>query len=409
MAVFAWQGVTTSGKEVKGVRDADSAKALRALLRKDGILVTKILEESEARQKAAREIDFKRYFQRVTSLDIAFTTRQLATLLRSGVPLVESLTAMTDQIEKPDLKNAFTQCRDKINEGSSFADALRQHPNIFEPLYVNMVAAGEASGTLEGVLTRLADFLESQAKLKNKVAGALAYPAFMVLMAVGTVSLMMIVVVPKVTAIFEDFEQALPWYTQLLILVSDIFAGYWWLLGLLTVGGVMGFRRWKATPKGRERWDRFVLKAPLFGSLILMAAIARFARTLATLLKSGVPVLQAMEITRNVLGNTELMNVIEEARVSIREGESIAAPLKRSGKIPPIVTHMIAVGERSGQLEEMLENVASSYDTQVEAKVQAITSLLEPLLIVVLGGMTGGIAFSILMPLMKINQFVSGG
>lgn len=409
MAVFAWQGVTTSGKEVKGVRDADSAKALRALLRKDGILVTKILEESEARQKAAREIDFKRYFQRVTSLDIAFTTRQLATLLRSGVPLVESLTAMTDQIEKPDLKNAFTQCRDKINEGSSFADALRQHPNIFEPLYVNMVAAGEASGTLEGVLTRLADFLESQAKLKNKVAGALAYPAFMVLMAVGTVSLMMIVVVPKVTAIFEDFEQALPWYTQLLILVSDIFAGYWWLLGLLTVGGVMGFRRWKTTPKGRERWDRFVLKAPLFGSLILMAAIARFARTLATLLKSGVPVLQAMEITRNVLGNTELMNVIEEARVSIREGESIAAPLKRSGKIPPIVTHMIAVGERSGQLEEMLENVASSYDTQVEAKVQAITSLLEPLLIVVLGGMTGGIAFSILMPLMKINQFVSGG
>lgn len=408
MAVFAWQGVTTAGKEVKGVRDADSAKALRALLRKDGILVTKILEEAEARQKAAREVDFKRYFQRVSSLDVALTTRQLATLLRSGVPLVESLTAMTDQIDKPDLKNAFTQCRDKINEGTSFADALRQHPKIFEPLYVNMVAAGEASGTLEAVLGRLAEFLEGQAKLKSKVAGALAYPAFMVVMAMATVSMMMIVVVPKVTAIFEDFEQALPWYTQVLIFVSDVFAGYWWLLILLTVGGVVGFRKWKASPKGREQWDRFVLRAPLFGQLILMSAIARFTRTLATLLQSGVPVLQALEITRNVLGNTELMQVIEDARVSIREGESIAAPLKRSGKIPPIVTHMIAVGERSGQLEEMLENVANSYDTQVEAKVQGITSLIEPLLIVVLGGVTGGIAFSILMPLMKINQFVSG-
>lgn len=408
MAVYAWQGVTTAGKEVKGVRDADSAKALRTLLRKDGILVTKILEEAEARQKAAREIDFKRYFQRVSGLDVALTTRQLATLLKSGVPLVESLTAMTDQIEKPELKNAFTQCRDKINEGSSFADALRQHPGIFEPLYVNMVAAGEASGTLEGVLGRLAEFLESQAKLKSKVAGALAYPVFMVLMAIGTVSLMMIVVVPKVTAIFADFEQALPWYTRLLIFVSDIFADYWWLLIGLTVGGVTGFLRWKASEKGREQWDRWVLKAPLFGSLILMAAISRFSRTLATLLKSGVPVLQALEITRNVLGNVELSRVIEDARVSIREGESIAAPLKRSGKIPPIVVHMIAVGERSGQLEEMLENVANSYDTQVEAKVQGITSLIEPLLIVVLGGVTGGIAFSILMPLMKINQFVAG-
>lgn len=408
MAVYAWQGVTTSGKEVKGVRDADSAKALRAQLRKDGILVTKILEESEARQKAAREIDFKRFFQRVTRIDLAFTTRQLATLLRSGVPLVEALTAITEQIEKPELKAALTQCRDKINEGSSFADALRQHPKIFEPLYVNMVAAGEASGTLEVVLGRLADFLENQAKLQSTVAGALAYPAFMVLMAIGTVSLMMVVVVPKVTAIFQDFAQALPWYTRLLIFVSDVFAGYWWLLALLTVGGIFGFRRWKRSPKGRERWDRFVLRAPLFGSLVLMAAIARFSRTLATLLKSGVPVLHAMEITRNVLGNTELMRVIEDARVSIREGDSIAGPLKRSGKIPPIVTHMIAVGERSGQLEEMLENVANSYDTQVEAKVQAITSLLEPLLIVVLGGVTGGIAFSILMPLIKINQFVSG-
>lgn len=408
MAVYEWQGITTAGKEVKGVRDADNPKALRTLLRKDGILVTKILEEAAAREKKAREIDLGRFFKRVTGLDVALATRQLATLLKSGVPLVESLSALTDQLDKPDLKNAFTQARDKINEGTSFADALKAHPTIFPVLYVNMVAAGEASGTLEAVLGRLAEFLEGQAKLKNKVTSALAYPAFMMLMGMATVSIMMVVVVPKVTAIFQDFAQALPWYTQLLIFISDVFAGYWWAIILGVVGGVFGFRRWKATPKGRERWDRFTLDAPLFGSLALMVAVSRFARTLATLLRSGVPLLNAMEITRNVLENTELMRVIEEARVSIREGESIAAPLKRSGRLPPIVTHMIAVGERSGQLEEMLENVADSYDAQVEAKVQTLTSLLEPMLIVILGGMSGGIALAILMPLMRINEFVAG-
>jgi general secretion pathway protein F len=408
MAVFEWQGVTAAGKDVKGVRDAENAKALRTALRRDGILVTKILEEAEARQKKAREVDFGRLFQRVNALDIALTTRQLATLLKSGVPLVESLTAMIDQLEKPDLKNAFTQTRDRINEGTSMAESLKAHPKIFPPLYVNMVAAGEASGTLDAVLSRLADFLESQAKLRNKVTSALAYPAFMFLMGITTVSIMMIVVVPKVTAIFEDFEQALPWYTQVLIFISGVFTDFWWLLLILGVGGFFGFRYWRGTPKGRERWDRFVLVVPLFGQLFLMVAVSRFARTLGTLLKSGVPLLSAMEITRNVLENTELMRVIEEASTSIREGESIAAPLKRSKRFPPIVTHMIAVGERSGQLEEMLENVAQSYDVQVEARVQMITSLLEPALIVVMGGMSAGIAFAILMPLMRINEFVAG-
>ncbi len=408
MAVYEWQGITTAGKEVKGVRDADSPKALRLLLRRDGVLVTSILEEAAARQKKSREIDFGRYFRRVTSLDVALATRQLATLLKSGVPLVESLNALTDQLDKPDLKNAFTQTRDKINEGSSFADALKAHPKVFEPLYVNMVAAGEASGTLESVLSRLALFLEGQARLKSKVTSALAYPAFMALMGLATLSIMMVVVVPKVTAIFDDFEQALPWYTQVLIFVSSIFTDYWWLLIILSVGGFIGFRRWRDTPKGREKWDRFVLKAPLFGSLILMVAVSRFTRTLGTLLRSGVPLLQALEITRNVLGNTELMKVIEDARNAIREGESIAQPLKRSGKLPPIVTHMIAVGERSGQLEEMLENVADSYDQQVESRVTMLTSLLEPMLIVLLGGMSAGIALAILMPLMRINEFVAG-
>jgi general secretion pathway protein F len=406
MAVYEWRGLSPTGREVKGVRDADNPKLLRTLLKKEGILLTSALEESVAKKANARNIDLFRYFRRVSTLDLAMMTRQFATLLKSGVPLVESMSALIDQMESPELKNALTQTRDRVNEGSSLHEALRQHPSVFPVLYVNMVEAGEASGTLEVVLSRLADFLESQSKLNNKVASALAYPLFMALMGLVTITIMMVVVVPKVTSIFEDFQQALPWYTRVLIFSSDVFVNYWWLLISLVALAVYTFRRWRASPEGRASWDRRILKLPLFGKLLMMVAVARFSRTLSTLLKSGVPLLRAMEITRNVLGNVELMRVIEEASSSIREGESIAAPLKRSGKFPPIVTHMIAIGERSGQLEEMLENVAIAYDAQVETRVATMTALLEPMMIVVMGGISGGIAFSILMPLMRINEFV---
>lgn len=406
MAVFAYKGIDARGKNVKGVQDADSPKALRLTLRRDGVMVTEVLEQAEAEKRNAREIDFKKMFRRVSAMDVAITTRQLAVLLRSGIPLVEALTALTDQLEQPELKMAFTNTRDKVNEGTSFADALKDHPKIFGNLYVNMVSAGEASGTLEVVLQRLAEFLDNQAKLKGKVAGALAYPAFMTLMGVGIMIVMMAVVVPKVTSIFADFDQALPWYTELLIIVSSIFTDYWWLLMMGVGGAVYGFRRWVSSTEGRLKWDLFVLRVPLFGQLMILVAVSRFSRTLATLLSSGVPVLQAMDITRNVLGNTALMNVIEEARASVREGESIAKPLKESGRFPPIVTHMIAIGERTGQLEEMLEHVAVAYDQQVEIRVETMTSLLEPMIIILMGGMSGGIAFAILMPLLQINEFV---
>lgn len=406
MAVYEWRGVNAAGRTVKGVRDAESPKALRNMLRRDGVLVTDVVEESEARQRKGREIDFKRFFQFVSTQDVALATRQLATLIRSGIPLVEALTALIDQLESPDLQSAFTQTRDKVNEGSSFADALKAHPKIFSHLYVNMVAAGEASGTLEVVLARLADFLEGQAQLRGKVTGALVYPAIMVVISIGIVMLMMTVVVPKVTAIFDDFSQALPWYTELLIFSSDMLMNFWWLWGGMTVGAVYVFRKWKNTDEGRAKWDRFTLTAPLFGKLLTMVAVSRFSRTLATLLSSGVPILHAMEITRNILGNTVLMKVIEDARDNVREGESIAKPLKDSGRFPPLVTHMIAIGERSGQLEEMLEHVAHSYDQQVDVRVNAMTRILEPMVILIMGGMTGFIALSILMPLLQINEFV---
>jgi len=406
MAVFAWQGVDNKGKNVKGIRDADNARVLRTVLKKEGILATAIEEEHVARTKSAREINFGAFFNRVSTFDVGIITRQLATLLRSGVPLVEALSALIEQVENPSLGSALTQIRDKVNEGTSFADALRAHPSIFPDLYVNMVAAGETSGTLDTVLERLADHLDAAAKLRTKVTSALAYPAFMVVFGVGVIALLMMVVVPKMTSIFEGFDAVLPWYTRTLIFVSHTLGDFWWLLLALVVGAVYAVRRWRATPEGRVQWDTRLLKLPVLGSLVLMIAIARFSRTLGTLLSSGVPVLTALDITRNVLGNVELMRVVEDARGSIREGESIAAPLKRSGAFPPIVTHMIAIGERSGQLEQMLEHVAIAYETQVDARLATLTSLLEPIMIVVMGVIAGSIAMSILLPLMQINEFV---
>lgn len=406
MGSYEWSGVGPRGGSVKGVRDADNPRALRVLLRREGILVTEIVDESAARRRKSRDVDLKRFFRRVSAIELAMLTRQLATLLRSGIPLVEALSALIDQLDQPELKEALSQTRVRVNEGTSFADALAMHPKVFSTLYINMVAAGEASGTLEAVLGRLGEFLDYQARLKSKVTGAVAYPAFMALMGVAIIILMMTVVVPKVTAIFEDFNQVLPWYTRLLIFSSQVMTEWWWLLLGLVVAAVYAFRRWRSTPAGRARWDRMVLTMPLAGKVIVMVAVARFARTLSTLLSSGVPVLRAMEITRNVLGNQELQRVVEEARSSVREGESIAVALKRSQRFPPIVTHMIAIGEKSGQLEQMLEHVAASYDTQVESRLAALTSLLEPLMIVLMGSISGGIAFSILTPLLQINEFV---
>ena len=350
--------------------------------------------------------------------------------------------------------------RDRLNEGSSLAKALEAHPKVFPPLYVNMVAAGEASGTLEVVLDRLSDFMENQARLKGKVSAALAYPILMLIIGTVLITVMMIVVVPKVTSIFASLDRALPWYTAVLIFISNAVSSNVTLgtvlslvgstfvrraiapgpsrnsfvvaalvafgvlclsafavesvslLGLgvffgLVLGVALGqFLTFVATPQGQLWKDGVALRAPIFGVVVRMLAVSRFSKTLATLLKSGVPLLKAMDIVKNVLDNAKLSKVVEEAIGSIREGESIAGPLRKSGQFPPIVTHMIAVGEKSGQLEQMLENVSKAYDSQVETRIQAMTSLLEPLIIVFMGGGVGFIAFSILMPLIQMNDFV---
>jgi general secretion pathway protein F len=407
VAVFEFRGVeAASGKSVKGFRDAENPKGLRAMLRREGILLTQATEESARVAREKKNVDLFAFFRRPSGSDVAVMTRQLATLVRAGVPLVESIQALTEQVENEQLVRILTSVRESLNEGTSFAKSLEAHPRIFQSLYVNMVAAGEASGTLEAVLERLADFMEGQARLRGKVAGALAYPLLMAVIGTALVGFLMVAVVPKVTSVFDSLGQALPWYTALLIVVSNVVAGYWWLLiGGLSLG-IYLFRRWKRTPAGKMRWDTFRLRAPLFGRLTLLVAVARFARTLSTLLSSGVQLLPAMEIGRHVLENARLETVIGDAIGSIRGGESIAEPLKRSKAFPPMVTHMIAVGEKTGQLEAMLENVSRSYEADVETRVTALTSLLEPIMIVLLGGMVGFIAMAILMPLIQMNQLV---
>ncbi|MSP24101.1 MAG: type II secretion system protein GspF [Myxococcales bacterium] len=408
MAVFEYSGIAVgTGKSVKGQRDADNARALRTQLRKDGVLLTSAAEERQAQiAKPRGAFNLREWLDRPGTDDVAIMTRQLATLVRAQIPLFEALSALIDQVEKPGLRRALTTVRDSVREGRSFADALGEHPLIFPDLYVNMVRAGESSGTLEAVLGRLTQFTEGQAKLRGKVSSALAYPVLMILISVVMISVLMASVVPKVTSIFDSMHKALPWYTALLIAVSRIMSDYWWLLLLVLGLTVSAFRRWRRTVEGRLTWHRFVLKTPLFGKLVMMVAISRFSRTLSTLLGAGIALLPAMGIVRNVLGNAALEKVVENATNSIREGQSIAEPLKASGHFPPLVTHMIAIGEKSGQLEEMLENVAEAYDTAVDNRVQMLTSLLEPIIIVVMGGFVAFVALSILVPLVQMSEFV---
>lgn len=406
MAVFEYRGILIgTGKPTKGVRDAENPKALRATLRKEGVLLTNATEEKAAKAKAKGNIQLFSFMGKPSTSDIAVMTRQLATLLRAGIPLFESLNALIEQVENEMLQRALTNIREQVREGISFAKALEHHPAIFPPLYVNMVRAGEASGTMEAVLERLTIFMENQAKLKSKVTAAMAYPALMAIIGIVLISVLMVAVVPNLITTFQSMDQALPWYTELLIFVSGIMGSYWWLLMALLGGAIYGFRRWKRTEAGRYIWDNFTLKAPIFGSLMMMLSIARFSRTLSTLLASGVDLLQAMDIVKNVLDNAVLEKIVSEAIGSIREGQTIADPLRKSKRFPPIVTHMIAIGEKSGQLENMLENVAVAYDSAVETRVGVLTSLLEPLMIVIMGGAVAFIAFSILMPLIQMSNF----
>jgi general secretion pathway protein F len=410
--LFEYKGINSTGKSVRGLKDAPNRNALREQLQRGGIYITDVHEKgSNAPPKGAglsREVNISFLSERVGVREVAVMTRQFATLQRAAIPLVECLNALTDQAENQTLKSVLATVKDKVNEGSSLAAALAEHPKVFSDLYINMIRAGESSGNLDIVLDRLSDFMDSQVKLRAKVVGAMTYPAIMIFVGFGLILLLFSFVIPRVTGIFKQQKKALPFITELMLSISDIVSSYWWLI----IGGMFGaftlFRRWSKSPKGKPIWDTLILKMPIVGDLVRMIAVSRFSRTLATLLASGVPLLKAMDIVKNILGNQKLINVIEQARENIREGESIAAPLKRSKEFPPIVTHMIAIGERAGKLEDMLENVAKSYNEQVEDRIAALTTLLEPIMIVVMGGSVAFIVFAIMLPILQMNDGIGG-
>jgi general secretion pathway protein F len=411
MPIFEYKAITSAGRNMKGVIDAENVKAARGKLRKQGLFATDVMEGRAETKKgksahAMAMVNVRDLMTRVSTSDVSVMTRQLSTLLGAGLPLMESLNALIDQLDNMRLKRIVSSVRDRVNEGASLADALQQSSRVFSDLYVNMIRAGESSGTLEVVLTRLADYLESQVRLRNKIGAAMTYPVIMLFLMMGVVAVLFIFVIPKITKIFEETNQALPIYTTILINVSDFSKDYWWALLLMMLAGAYGFRRWASTEKGRLRFDTFKLSMPVFGKLVRMVAISRFTKTLSTLLASGVNVLMALDIVRNIVGNKIIEGAIVNARESISEGASINEPLRRSGVFPPIVIHMVAIGEKSGDLEGMLLKVSEAYDNEVETMVTGLTAMLEPIMIVIMAGIVFFIMISILLPLFQMNQMV---
>jgi general secretion pathway protein F len=404
MPVYAYKGVTRAGKAAKGFLDAESPRIARTRLRRDGVVITELNEQGSSTvvEATSRRRFVLPVFQRIAPLDLALVTRQAATLIGSGIPLVQGLHALSEQAENPRLKSTLGRVRDQVNQGASFADSLAQTSN-FPELYVNMVRAGEAGGALESVLERLADYLESQVRLRNKVSSILIYPSVMFAFAMLVVGVLVTVVLPQITDLLVSMNQELPIYTRAIISVSSFTRNWWWAMLIFAVAVAVGLRAAIRTERGRAAYDRRLLQLPVIGKTVRMLAIARFSRTLSTLLAGGLPIVRALDTARDVTNNVVLGAAIEASRHSITEGASIAGPLRASGEFPPMVTHMIEVGERSGQLEAMLTKVADTYEEQVETTVSRLTALLEPFLILLMVGIVLVIILATLVPLLQVT------
>lgn len=407
MPVYQYKGFRGDGQGTAGVIDADCLKGARHKLRQGGIYPTDVSEQGNSNHAAHGVIrSSKAVGAMMSAQERVIVTRQLATLLTAGLPLVDALAVLVEQSEKKSVQGLLAQVREQIREGKALSRALEAYPNDFTTVYLHMVRAGEASGALEPILVRLAEFLDSQLKLKHKVTNAAMYPALMLVVGVVILCFLMIFVVPKITAVFADLHQTLPWPTLFLIAISNVLSHYWFLL----LGGIIclvaTIRRMMATSTGRRRADQFTLQVPLLGNMTRMVAISRLASTLATMLSSGVQLLEALDVAKHVMNNKILEQAVSEAREHIREGQSIAVPLKRSGLFPPLVTHMIGVGEKSGELEDMLRRIAQIYDTEVDRTMSRLTSLLEPIMILLMGSVVFFIVLAILLPIFEMSQIV---
>ena len=408
MPVYEYIALDADGRRRKGIVDAGSVAAARQKLRETDVFPVALSAASDRkREKSAARGGEIHLFRRVGLRELATMTRQLATLLGAGLPLVPSLSVLVAQIRNPLLKTTLAQIREEVNEGNSLTRSMGYFPKIFPPFYINMVRAGEASGTINLVLERLADFQEGQQALMTKIRSALAYPIFMFFIGSGVLFFLVTFVVPNITKIFGEMQQTLPGITVFLILVSGFLKSLWWILLLLLLAGVVGLRYMiRKTEQGRRLWDRLRLNAPLFGDLNRKIAVARFSRTLGTLLQSSVPLLAALDIAGNVVDNLVIAEEIRRAAREVEEGQSLSAPLSRNGFFPPMAVEMIAVGEQSGNMETMLFRVADGYEKEVEANILLVTSLLEPAMILVMGAVVGFIVISILLPIFEMNQLV---
>jgi general secretion pathway protein F len=400
MPVYKYKAISEKGKHLEGVIDAESPKAATDKLKRQNIFLSSLREVKKG--KTRRFLILKG----ISTAELAVTTRQFSTLISSGFPLEASLIALSEQTEDARLSQVLTQVKDRISEGSSLASALREHPNVFSDLYINIVKAGEASGTLDIVLLRLSDFLEKQMALRSRVRSALIYPIFMFFIGGSVLFFMMTYVIPRIAKIFEESRRALPVVTLVLIEISTFLSQNVIALFLFFIGFLFVAYRFGKTERGKRFFDRLVLRLPIFGRITRMMLISRFTRTLGTLLGSGIPLLEALEIGEAVVGNRVYVETLKSVRENVREGTSLAGPLRESGVFPPLVTRMITVGEQTGELEEMLVKIGDTYDLQVETSVSTLTSLLEPVMILLIGAVIGFIVFAILLPIFDLTSTI---
>ena len=400
---FIWKGRSPNGEILSGEYAAENKDDLIGYLRKRKIIITSV------KQKSKEFIITMPWEKRVSVKDLGVFTRQFATMINAGLPMVQCLDILTSQMEKPYFRQAVSTVMADVEGGSTLGEAMGRHPNIFSRLFVNMVEAGEAGGILDLILNRLAVYLEKADQLQRKVKSAMTYPAVVCFVALGATTFMLMFIIPTFAKMFSDFGGELPTPTRIVMGFSNFLRNYWYFM----LGGVIALivviKRFYATEVGKTKIDGFLLRLPALGIVIRKGAVARFTRTLGTLISSGVPILNGLEITAKTSGNKVIENAIFATRDSISQGNTISDPLKKSGVFPPMVTQMIGVGEQTGALDEMLEKIANFYDDEVDTAVDSLTAIIEPAMIVVMGGIVGGMLIAMYLPMFKLIAVVSGG
>ncbi len=408
MPVYEYKALNAKGKSVTGIIDTESAVTARQKLRASQIYPTEIKEVYATPKSTDKpgSISLSLLFSKVKKSEITMMTRQLSTLVGAGFPLVSAISTLIPQTRSHVFKKILSQIKDSIEEGSSFAGALSVYPDTFSPIYINMVRAGESSGTLEIVLERLADITENQQALTNKIRSMLAYPAIMTLIGSGVLFFLMAYIVPRITTIFKDVNRALPAPTRVLIATGDFLKAYWWFLFLLMIAAFFCFKAVQKKERGKYIIDKFLLSLPVAGDLLRKLAVARFARTLGSLLENGVTMLSALDIVTNIAGNVLIAEVIGNAAKEVEKGNALGKSIEAYDVFPHLSVQMIQVGEQSGELESMLNKVAQVYENEVESTLVAMTSWLEPVIILIMGVVVAFIVLSIVLPIMEMNKLV---